>query len=221
MWWEHLRSVLGKFQVHNTLSFTIVVWLYIRFPEFHRITERPYPVANICLFSQSADNNKFCTCKVNSCLWFPWSFLYNHTYLPQEQPLICWQVSAPVPLPTCKENQRHEGPEEMGACPHGQSQKRALLCFPQFLLQFSMDRKVALPLPQEGDLVCEDQFCVSLKSLLKSWGSRYSFWTVNWSTIWDKITLFHIQWSSYGIGEGFPDGSAVKNLPAMQELQEM
>ena len=72
------------------------------------------------------------------------------------------------PCPHARRIRDTRGQKKWGFVPMASSRSGLYCASPKFLLQFSMDQKVALPLPQEGDLVREDQFCVSLKSLLKS-----------------------------------------------------
>ena len=57
VWWEHLRSTLGKFQVCKTLLltrviYTLATYLYIKSPELiHLIIRSLYPLTNIPSFS--------------------------------------------------------------------------------------------------------------------------------------------------------------------------
>lgn len=74
--------------------------------------------------------------------------------------MVRQQVSAPVPLPTHKENQGLEGPEKWAFVPTASSRNGIYCTSLKFLLQFSRNRKVTLPLLQEGDLVYENQCCI-------------------------------------------------------------
>lgn len=48
VWWAYLTSILSKFQVNDTVLFTIVSILYIRSLErIHFVSEILYPLANI------------------------------------------------------------------------------------------------------------------------------------------------------------------------------